>query len=233
MGYIANDGDIIVDAVLTSLGRELLSRMDGSFEVVRYGFADDEINYILFNPSVGSTQQDANIVNTPIFEASTNEAFAFKYPLVSVSNPDLKYLPTLNPSANSLTLGERTDSQVGKSVEFKQATQSGRIVPAEIIDASFMIQINGDLLFIEKQTPVTLTPDGVYQYVIPRTSIASNQGAVCSFNIAVQALTADIWDTLGIGVVGSRTISTIIRCQGALSGLQGEVTVTISEEFTR
>lgn len=48
MGIIANDGDIIVDAVLTDVGREFLARNDGSFEIVRYTFADDEIDYSLF-----------------------------------------------------------------------------------------------------------------------------------------------------------------------------------------
>lgn len=38
MGLIDNSGDILIDAVLTDIGREFLSRNDGSFEVVRYTF---------------------------------------------------------------------------------------------------------------------------------------------------------------------------------------------------
>ena len=89
------------------------------------------------------------------------------------------------------------------------------------------------MLFLEKQTPINITPFGTSQYIIPRTAIVANQGAQVSFNIAVQALTNDVWDTLGQGTAGSRTISTKIRCQGALSGLISEVSVTISEEFSR
>jgi hypothetical protein len=85
MGLLQNDSNlIIVDSVLTDLGRELLARNDGSFEIVRYSFGDDEIDYNLFNPNTGSLQQDNNILNTPIFEASVNEKLALKFQLVSV-----------------------------------------------------------------------------------------------------------------------------------------------------
>ena len=73
MGLLDNSGDILVDAVLTDVGREFLARNDGSFEIVRFALGDDEIDYSLFTPNTGSLQQDLNIVNTPVFEAMTNE----------------------------------------------------------------------------------------------------------------------------------------------------------------
>src|SRR3990167_1441907 len=234
MGLLSNDSSVItVDAVLTDLGRERLARNDGSFEITRYAFADDEIDYSLFSPNTGSLQQDTRILNTPIFEANVNEKVAIKYPLLSISNPDLKFLPTLDANIASLTLGERTDSQVGKTLEFKQNMASQRTVPSEIVDGSFIIQINNDLLFIEKQTPVSISPFGTAQYVIPRTAIGVNQGAQVAFNIAVQSLSNDLWSTLGAGTKPNRTITTRVKCQGALSGLTQEITVTLNEEFTR
>lgn len=233
MGLLDNSGDILIDAVLTDIGREFLARNDGSFEVVRYSFGDDEIDYALFNPNTGSLQQDISILNIPIFEANVNEKIALKHQLLSISNPDLRFLPTLNASVSSLTLGERADSQVGKAVEFKQNTISGRTVPSEIVDSSFLVQVNNDLLFLEKQTPVSISPFGTAQYIIPRTAIAANQGAQIAFNIAVQALSSDLWSTIGTGTVGSRTVVTKLKCQGALSGLTQEITVTINEEFSR
>lgn len=233
MGLIDNSGDILVDAVLTDLGREFLARNDGSFEIVRYSFGDDEIDYALFSPNTGSLQQDISILNTPIFEANVNEKVALKHQLLTISNPDLKYLPSLAASVSSLSLGERNEAQIGKLLEFKQSTQSGRTVPSEIVDGSFLVQLNNDLLFIEKQTPVSISPFGTAQYIIPRTAIGANQGAQVSFNVAVQGLSSDLWSTLGVGTVGSRTITTKVRCAGALSGLTQEVTITINEEFTR
>lgn len=234
MGFLdSTSGTITVDAVLTDKGRDALARNDGSFEVVRYAFGDDEINYGLFQPNTGSLQQDNNILNTPIFEASVNEKIALKYQLLSISNPDLKYLPVLAPGVSALTLGERTDSQVGKTLSYNQVTQAGRVVPNEIVDGSFIIQMNNDLLYMQSQAPVNLTPYGTAQYLIPRTGIGSAQGAQVSFNVAVQSLPNDLWNALGTGPVGSRTIVTSVRCQGALSGMAADVTIQISEEFVR
>jgi hypothetical protein len=233
MGLLDNSGDILIDSVLTDLGREKLARNDGSFEIVRYAFGDDEIDYAFFVANTGSLQQDINILNTPIFEASVNEKFALKYQLLSISNPDLKFLPYLASNVTSLTLGEKLDSQVGKTLEFKQTTQGGRTVNSEIVDNSFLIQVDSDLLFIERQTPVSISPFGVAQYILPRTAIGTNQGAQIGFNIAVQALTSDLWSVRGTGTIGSRTITTKVKAQGALSGLTKEISVTISEEFAR
>lgn len=233
MGLLDNSGDILIDAVLTDVGREFLARNDGSFEIVRYSFGDDEVDYSLFNPNTGSLQQDVSILNTPIFEANVNEKIALKHQLLSISNPDLTFLPTLAASVSALSLGERNDAQVGKSLEFKQNTTSGRSVPSEIVDSSFLVQVNNDLLFIEKQTPVNISPFGTAQYILPRTAIGANQGAQVSFNVAVQALSSEVWSTLGTGTAGSRTITTKVKCVGALSGLSEEITITINEEFTR
>jgi len=233
MGLIDNSGQILIDAVLTDIGREALSRNDGSFEIVRYSFGDDEVDYSYFNPNTGSLQQDIDILNIPVFEALVNEKVALKYQLISISNPDLKYLPILQPSVTSIVLGERTDAQVGKALEFKQATSSGRTVSSEIVDGSFLISVNNDLLFLEKQTPVNISRYGTAQYIIPRTALGANQGAQISFNVAVQALTSDLWSTLGSGAVGSRTIATKVKCQGAQSGLASEISLSISEEFSR
>ena len=49
MGFLDNSGDIILDAVLTDLGRERLARGDGSFKISKFALADDEINYGSYN----------------------------------------------------------------------------------------------------------------------------------------------------------------------------------------
>jgi len=233
MGLKDNSGDIIIDAVLTDVGREFIARNDGSFEIVRYSFGDDEIDYSLFNPNTGSLQQDTNIVNTPIFEASVNEKIALRSQLLSISNPDLKYLPKLTAKNTTVTLNEKTDAQVGTTLEFSQTTEGGRNVSSEVVDGSFLVEIDNDLLFVDKESPTNVTQNGTAQYVIRRTATGANQGAQVNFNVAVQSLTSDIWSTLGQGSAPSRTISAKIKCKGAKSGLSAEVTVTINEGFSR
>ena len=57
MGFLDNStNNIIVDAVLTDFGRELLARNDGSFSIVKFAFGDDEVDYTLiekFGRTVG------------------------------------------------------------------------------------------------------------------------------------------------------------------------------------
>ena len=74
MAFLDNSGDIILDAVLTDLGRERLSRGDGSFRIVKFALGDDEIDYTLYrnaNSSLGahpsgSAYYDIQILQTPV-----------------------------------------------------------------------------------------------------------------------------------------------------------------------
>ena len=43
MGYL-NNQVITIDAILTTKGRELLARNDGSFRITQFALADDEID---------------------------------------------------------------------------------------------------------------------------------------------------------------------------------------------
>ena len=102
MGYLDNTS-VIVDAILTKKGRELLSRQDGSFNVTQFALADDEINYSLYdkNNASGSAYYDLQILQTPVLEAFTNNASSMKSKLLSISRKDLLYLPMMVAWTNS------------------------------------------------------------------------------------------------------------------------------------
>jgi len=95
MSFIDNSGNIILDAVLTDLGRELLSRGDGSFKISNFGLGDDEINYALYNASAATNAESTTIKQLPVFEAFTNNTAALKYRLINIVRNDLLYLPIL------------------------------------------------------------------------------------------------------------------------------------------
>jgi hypothetical protein len=97
MGFLDNSGDIILDAVLTDLGRKRLSEGNGKFRVAKFAFGDDEIDYGLYeknNPS-GSAYYDIAILQTPVFEAFTNNMSSMKSRLISYTENDLLYLPVI------------------------------------------------------------------------------------------------------------------------------------------
>lgn len=236
MGFIDRSGDIIVDAVLTDIGRQKLARNDGSFKVVAYTFADDEIDYSLFNATTGTTYVDQNILNTPVFEANVNERLSINYPLITITNPNLKYLPNLATDNASISVGEESAQSAGISVRFYQNTnQNARVVPVEIQDSGFKIEVPNDLLYIEAQSPTDITPYGTAIYLIQRDSqlIQVSQGSQVTFKVRPQSLSNTTWSTLGVGTAPRRTISTKIKCTGINSGLTNFVSVVINEEFTR
>ena len=97
MGFLDNSGDIILDAVLTDAGRQRLARGDGSFNVTKFAFGDEEINYRTFNgahPS-GSAYYDLEILQTPILEAFTDNRSTMKSRCVSLARTDHLYLPVI------------------------------------------------------------------------------------------------------------------------------------------
>ena len=48
MGFLDHaTNNIIIDAVLTDLGRAFLARNDGSFSLVKFAMGDDEVDYTI------------------------------------------------------------------------------------------------------------------------------------------------------------------------------------------
>jgi len=103
MAFLDNSGDIILDAVLTDLGRARLARGDGSFNIRKFALGDDEIDYSLYrnaNSSLGahpsgSAYYDIQILQAPVLEAFTNNASSMKSTLISVPRTDILYLPVI------------------------------------------------------------------------------------------------------------------------------------------
>lgn len=103
MGFLDNSGDIILDAVLTDLGRKRLAEGNGSFKVAKFALGDDEIDYGLYdkNNTSGSAYYDINILQTPVLEAFTNNMSSMKSRLMSIARNDLLYLPVIKPYTDS------------------------------------------------------------------------------------------------------------------------------------
>ena len=95
MGFLDNSGDIILDVVLTDLGRQLLAKGDGSFNVAKFALGDDEINYSLYDNTnaSGSSYYDLSILQTPVFEAFTDNAASMKSKLLTIENQNILFLP--------------------------------------------------------------------------------------------------------------------------------------------
>lgn len=104
MAFQDNSGDIIFDVVLTDEGRRRLSAGDGTFNITKFALGDDEINYQLYDTSAATQNQDVQILQTPIFEAFTNNTSLMSSMLISIPRNNLFYLPIIK-------INEVADSQ--------------------------------------------------------------------------------------------------------------------------
>ena len=128
MAFLDNSGDIILDAVLTDTGRFRLAKGDGSFKISKFALGDDEIDYSLYKPnhSSGSAYYDLQVLQSPVFEAFTNNTSAMKSFLISISRTNLLYLPVIKQ--NAIAAGTQAHATgyyviaVNKETEDKLAT---------------------------------------------------------------------------------------------------------------
>lgn len=114
MAFLNNSGDIILDAVITDLGRDRLAK--GNFKITKFALGDDEIDYSLFNNAAATALRDLQILQTPVLEAFTNNASSMKSKLLTINKRELLYLPVLK--MNDLVAGS----------EFSQALVSNGFV---------------------------------------------------------------------------------------------------------
>lgn len=234
MGYNDSTTDFFIDSTLTDHGRQLLARNDGSFSVARFRFGDDEIDYRNWNELTGSDNKDQKILDTPIFEGFTNEIIALRNPLITIRNATLQFLPSMVANPNAVSLKDRTDT-TGGGVDItvsQQTTQSQAVIPAELVDFNYLIQVDNDLLYVPNETPISINPFGAARYIIPAApgrSTAAN-GSQCVFTVRVQTLNSSIFDILaGATATRPRTITTTVTVQGQQSGMSVQIPVSILE----
>ena len=124
MAFLDNSGDIILDAVLTDLGREKMAA--GDFSVKYFALGDDEIDYALYNknhPS-GSAYYDLEILQTPVFEAFTQTNSSINYGLLDTTATDLLYMPIIKINDKSIDVLNQYPSTTAGSIGIVWVTDS-------------------------------------------------------------------------------------------------------------
>ena len=165
MGFLDNSGDIILDAVLTDTGRFRLAKGDGSFKITKFALGDDEIDYSKYdkNNASGSAYYDLDIMQTPVFEAFTNNASSMKSRLTSMARNNLLYLPIVkineqNPenarySTNNsflVAVDQTTETQLFNN----NATNTSGILQGQTLT-------KGNYVLLEQGLDTTEIPDSV------------------------------------------------------------------------
>ena len=129
MSYLSSTS-VVVDAILTKKGRELLSRNDGSFRITQFSLADDEIDYSLYNPNhpSGSAFYGEAIENMPVLQAYPNDQEIMKYKLITLPRGTAK-LPFIDTGfininlkqGSSLAITPQTLNYLGANSTYEQS----------------------------------------------------------------------------------------------------------------
>ena len=104
MSYL-NNQSIIVEAILTRRGRQLLARGMNEFQITQYALSDTEVDYSNWNPDhpLGSAYYGVVIENMPITEAVPDETQNMKYLLVTLPKKTVR-IPKISVAQTSFTL---------------------------------------------------------------------------------------------------------------------------------
>lgn len=228
MAFLNNStNNIVIDAVLTDVGRQKLAQ--GNFSVFSFGFGDDEVDYGII-PKYGVTTGKEKIEkNTPVFEALTNTNLALKHMLTSVSNPNQVYMPQMTIgglTGGILTLAEGNAS-TGVSINVAMSAVIGGSIPAELVDNIMVVYVNRLFLSIDGFTPVNsqaLANNATLntaRYEIPATSAST------PIIFRSRSLPQAVFDTYS-AFSGGSYINTYVRVMGRNSGLSSEFQVKIT-----
>lgn len=135
MSYLSTTS-VVVDAILTKKGRELLARNDGSFRITQFSLSDDEIDYTLYNPNhpSGSAFYGEAIEAMPIIQAYPNDQEIMKYKLITLPRGTAK-IPVLDLGYTSITLKQgaslaitpQTLNYLGATSTFEQSGYTATI----------------------------------------------------------------------------------------------------------
>ena len=163
MGYL-NNSVITIDAILTTKGRQALASNDGSFRITQFALADDEIDYMLYNPShpSGSAFYGQAIDGMSLLEAFPEESQIMKFKLATLPRGTAK-LPVLNVGYTSITLQQgatiaitpQTLNYLGNDQVFETAGYSATIADVRLMSTFTATGINTDAAAAANATATT------------------------------------------------------------------------------
>lgn len=225
MGFLDHStNNIIIDAVLTDRGRELLAANDGSFRIVRYAFGDDEVDYSIikkFGRTIGKEKIEKN---TPVFEAQTVASLALRYPIVSYSDPNLIALPTLTLDSTLATI----EQNKALRVQLKQNIDSDKVTDRQrLLLQETMMQVAVDGRFLRltgARSRARKEPFGFgLVYDVPATQGAGNVLSQIAFTlnyVGTGSRYTQLQDSAGI-------VKTTVKVTGNSTGISQTFEVSV------
>jgi hypothetical protein len=218
---ILNPTVVTVDAILTTKGRELLARNDGSFQITQFSLADDEVDYTLYNPNQpsGSAFYGEAIEAMPIIQAFPNDTQIMRYKLVTLPRGTSR-LPVVSLGYNTITIKQ------GASLTITPQTLN-------YLGATSTFEANGYIATISDVRVVSsFSGTGITTTTVGDQSLNTTTGAVLSKSVIGTSFT--LTGTTVNTLFGSSlsTLSTTITVIGRDSGARITIPLNIQKVST-
>jgi hypothetical protein len=238
MGFLDHStNNIIVDAVLTDLGRQALA--NGTFEVTQFSLADDEVDYTIIEKFGRTVGKEKIIKNTPIFEAQTIATLAMKHRLLTLADPTVIYLPTITVSGDvsggTVTLNSTTSNTatVTLTQNIEGVTSPASKLP---IDDVFYVEVPHRFLRLldASSSAVGITESRIEKgtqtamYTVSRTATTNKGLPILTLNIGTQGLDDTVFNTFGTTSSKNR-IDCVFSVIGRSTGLRTTISVIINK----
>ncbi len=225
MGFLDHStNNVILDAVLTDKGRELLSQGAGTFNIVKFAFGDDEVDYGIieqFGRTVGKEKIEKL---TPVLEASTSGYLGIKYRNVSLNNSNITTLPILSLVValkdGKVELDRNARSgKTASTISIEQKLPAGVIADPDVCDFSYRVTIDNTFLSIENAVPDSVDSYNNATYTLnANSSLSPANLSTLTFTLVAKATPKDIFDTFSHTVSGQGLVSRVCKVSGANSG---------------
>lgn len=230
MGFLDHStNNIIVDAVLTDLGRQAMA--NGTFNVASFSLADDEVDYTLIEKFGRTVGKEKIIKNTPIFEAQTVATLAMKHRLLTIADATFIYVPTMSVerAPTSFTPGSNQE------ITLTQTITGVTNLSAFPIDTEFFVELpnrflklldsgRGTSSIIEQGTQTAI-------YTVAGTSTSPGTLPSVTLKVATQGIDATVFNTFGTNSAKTR-IDCVISVIGTATGLRTTIPVVIQSTAT-
>ena len=237
MGFLDHStNNIIIDAVLTDQGRQMLADNRGRFKIAFFSLADDEVDYTIIEKFGRAVGKEKISKNTPIFEAQTKANLALKNRLLTLPDPTIVRLPSLSLSSTNLAnnlLSFNTSTQTTNTVSVEQTIQGETTIPDGVSDTTFTILAPDRFISVQGRTEISVeSSTRIASYSITRSDTNASNGAKADFTLILQpGLDDTIFNIYGDSD-NKNKISSVVSVIGDQSGIRKDFTVTITRPTT-
>jgi len=229
MGFLDHStNNIIVDAVLTDIGRQMLAANDGRFRITQFALSDEEVDYGIIKKFGRNVGQEKIEKNTPVLEALTRSNLAQKFKLSSVSNMFLTKYPTISlTSETSDSISFVRTSTTSKTVTFEVTMSENAIIDSDLADNEFFVEVNNLFFTIINEDADIINTDNTVIYRIGQSQGSGTDKVILSFTMRPKGHSLTLFNTYSTGT-SNPVVKTFMKITGATSGLTKTVELQLT-----